>query len=353
MTCRKRGTTHDRFRNEDGHSNFWQLERDGVSQSFVSSFLTCRVQTYLRYVEGLVSRRVPFYFAYGTCVHWLLERLYRKRQPPKHPKRWVKSRIKAYEQQWLQEVPTPTDYQLTDQEKVYLLAEAQMPSYIERWIGDFPKHKYPIETTTARPSKWLELEQRFNVIFRYPDGLKVPLCGTRDGLFETREAETYILDHKCRSVIVDQDILETMHLDFQLMFYLWATWKQRGHCPDGAVLNIIRRPGQRMRVDEPLTDFAARVCKDIENPKRWDHYFIRYRLVLSGSSEVRDWERTRLIPIMREIRAWWEGRAGHYTSDQHLLTKYGRSDMFHPIVYDDRSDCFIREKPMDYQTTLA
>src|SRR5690242_4235378 len=56
--------------------SLWKLYEDGVSSSFLNSFLTCMEQTRLSYIEGWSSRTTPMAFEFGTCCHWVLEQAY-------------------------------------------------------------------------------------------------------------------------------------------------------------------------------------------------------------------------------------------------------------------------------------
>ncbi len=331
------------------HCSRWNFWKDGVSSSVVSSWLTCREQTRLALVEGWRARQEPIYFAFGTCVHWVLEQLYSVKSAPGASR--VHNMLTRYSAKWRKEVVKPTEKQLEQHELVLGLVAAILPTYATRWAGDWTG-KYPIPTATQRPSNWVSLERRFRVEFEFSDGKKVQIVGARDGVFKDRYKRWWLLDTKCLSVILEDNIEQTLPMDLQFMLYLWATWKETGVFPQGLLMNIVRRPGHRIGKTESLREFLDRVRGDIEQKSRWPHFFHRFQLAVTNQ-EIRSWERDVLEPILMDMRNWWEGTAPHYINPQALVSKYGRATMFEPIVHNDFSGCYQVERPMDYHERLV
>lgn len=338
--------------------SLWNFYAHGVTSSLLNAFLICREQTRLAYVLGLGSRFTPLAMEFGTCCHWVLEQVYHEmeyRSLVDGRDMRPEALVREYEQKWLAETPAPTQAQLENQEKIYGMAEIVLPEYFRRWDGDFTG-KYSHGSETTRPAKWLSLEEIFNVPYQYPDGLTVPIRGRRDGVFVDGRGAVWVFDTKCRSVINDEDAMDTLPFDLQQMLYLWVTCEQAKTTglrkeigcetskafPSGVVMNIIRRPGQRWLKDDTLSSFLDRVRADV-SPKKYDHYFIRYQMSI-GVEEVLLWKKTSFDPIMREIRGWWEGKVPHYMNPNGLVTKYGRCQYFLPITKGDFSGCFKREK---------
>lgn len=329
--------------------NFWE---EGVSSSLLSQFLSCREQFRLSVIEGWKSHDVPLALSFGTCMHWCLEQAYARMRPPGAGE--CKKLVGEFEKVWKRERPNAPQRQLQVQEMAYGLAESVLPSYFVRWAGDFKGRKYPVRSPSARPEKWLALEERFKVPYVYPDGKKTYVVGARDGLFQTPKGYVRVFDSKCLSVINEEDMQDSLPKNLQQMLYLWATWKERKSVPQGTTMNIIRRPGHRRGSEENLSRFFARVAKDVANPKRWDHYFIRIEMDVT-SQEVKDWQRTFLDPVMMELRMWWEGRVPHYMNPGALITKYGRCSLFNIIVNGNCSNHFRRErgKVLSYHTDVS
>jgi len=331
----------------------WDFWKEGISSSLLSSFLTCREQFRLSVVEGYRSNNVPLSLSFGTCMHWCLEQGYKLSSPPGKAK--CQKLISDFEKLWLSERPAASQRQLETQELTYGLADAMLPTYFERWTGDYgPKFKYPKVHNTSRIDKWVGLETRFSVPFRFDDVRETRIVGTRDAMFRTPKGSLRIFDSKCRSIINEEDTQDTLPFDLQQMLYLWATWKETGECPVGTTMNIVRRPGHRRGREEPLRKFLDRVRKEVETPSRWDHYFIRIEMDIS-KAEIIAWEKSVLRPLMEDVRGWWEGRSPHYINPNALVTKYGRCEMFNIIVYGNTNGFFRRDrgKVMSYQTDLT
>ena len=313
-------------------------------------FLNSLEEARLKLVYGFRSRGEPIYFAFGTCMHWMLEKLYEKGTLPTMKQR--KRLLVQYGKAWSKDCPRPTMYQTQQQELVRGLASVVLPAYCQRWAGDFKGGKYPVRTVTAQPHTWASLETRFRVPYTFPDGAQTWLNGTRDALFLTRKLDPWGFDNKCLKIIKPDDITDTMPVDLQMMFYVLAMYLEGEFVPCGIIKNIIRRPGQVRNSSETLKGYLGRVALDVQNRKKWDHYFQRYQLKIS-KAEVMTWRMQWLDPIMLDMRLWWEGKRPTYPNPLTLLTKYGRSDMFDAIVYGNTDALMKQKSVMDYQSKLA
>lgn len=317
------------------HWKFWKY---GVSASSLVLWLTCREQFRLRYVEAWRSRNVALPLIFGNVNHSVLEDMYRRKKPP--GRKWIEAAIDEEFDDWKKGVGNPTQRQVEIQELACGLAMTVLPSYVKRWKGDWPGYEYPTPTSVASPVTWLSLEDRYTVNYEYDDGQVVPIIIVSDGVFRDKQEKVWVQDTKCLSRIDEENILATFDHDLQFMLYLWAYWKMNAECPRGLVMNIIRRPGQYRRKDERLRTYLDRIRADVANPKRWDHYFIRYEMELTGPSELAKWEETTLNPIMKEMRRWWEGTSAHYPNPTALVGKYGRCEMFDIITQNSYDNCY-------------
>jgi hypothetical protein len=334
------------------YESLWSFWQHGVTSSFLGSFLTCMEQTRLSYVEGWASKTMPLAIEFGSCCHWVLEQGYTNLmdsplQGEEDARRWAKCAVEQYEQLWMSRVDHPSGKQLEQQELVYGMAEAVLPTYFKRWDGDFIG-EYTYGNNTVRPKKWVSLEKVFRISYQFADGMNTCIRGRRDGLFLDAQGRYWVFDTKCRSIISDDDTLDVMHLDLQQMLYLYCTYRElklakaKNPYPKGMVLNVIRRPGHRRLKDETLQTFLERMRKDVEMPKRFDHFFIRYQLEIQPE-DLDNWIRNQLRPIMRAVRSWWEGSLPHYCNTLNLITKYGRCPLFLPIVKGVYDHCYKRK----------
>lgn len=289
---------------------------------------------------------------FGTCVHWLLEQVYRRF--PKAPSAAdIKDLVKEYELLWKKLNPNPWSTQLKQQEKVYGFAEAVLPAYFVKWGGDFAGGKSVGVRHIIRPERWDELENQFAIPYKYPDGKTTVVRGKRDAGFLARKAR-WLLETKTKSRIDEEGIQDTLPTDLQVMLYLWAMAEESGwkSVPAGVLYNIIRTPGQRILKNEPLHVFLQRVAKEVNNPKKFDHYFIRFELNVT-KAELQDWKTNVLDPMMLDVRAWVEGTAPHYPNPDALITKYGRSDMFELVTKGSSTTVFRRKHAFNELSDLS
>jgi hypothetical protein len=316
----------------------WDIWKDGVSQSFLHVWLACREQARLKFKELWSSRRASLPLEFGNCGHWCLADMYRVGRPPTTKE--IKASVYAYQHLWEKLVPNPSERQLEVQEEVYGMAEAVLPFYFKRWAGDFPGQKYPFKKPIIVPKKWLALEQPFDVPWTFTDGKVCRIRGIWDGLFADKVDDEWLFETKTKSVIDEEGIQDTLPLDIQVMLYCWALLQDRRNPPAGVLYNVVRRPGLYRRKGEALPEFLGRVREDI--PARPDHYFMRWKMRLMPK-ELAQWVKRTLGPMLDDVRAWAEGRAPHYMNPDSLITKYGRCDMFEPIVRGEFGDCYQRK----------
>ncbi len=306
----------------------WDLYRDGVSQSFIENFLTCKQQTYLKYIRNWTRDVHSPAAEFGICFHWLLKKIYTAKKPLP-----VKTLILQYKKEWLKYKKMVSQKQHDSQEIVYGMCERVLPEYLKRWNGDFGG-KYEFGSDVVQPKKWVSLETRYEVPYTYSDGRKTLLIVVFDGIFYDKKKGLWLFETKTKSR-VDEETLQDMFIDdIQVMLSLLAIKRYYKVKPKGGLYNVIRRPGQKMLKEDSLKSFLTRIKKDVSNPKRYDHYFMRWEIAIDWS-EVMDWKRTFLDPVMRDIRNWVEGEAPHYHNPLTLTGQYGRSDYYDAILKKD------------------
>lgn len=325
----------------------WDLYRDGISSSLLGLWLTCREQFRLQVVEGWRNNHTPHYFMFGTMVHWVLECAYKLPKAP--PPSWCSKAISKYYSMWKENTKGYMTSSLAEtMEQLVGMAEIVLPAYMDRYEADWTGKG---KDGTTSPRKWLATEERFDVPFTHPKlSAVIRIRGTRDGIFKDRHGDMYNFDTKCRSVIIEQDIEELLPTDVQQNLYMWAA-KKSGHPVEGVVMNIIRRPSIRVGKKEVLADALNRLKKALVR-KNYDHYFLRFQGNVT-MAETTHWQKTWLEPILEEIAMWTAGKLPHYMNPNALITKYGRVEMFRPIVHNDFSGCHQRTGDvMDYQSEV-
>ena len=254
----------------------------------------------------------------------------------------VKTLLKKYHIYWKKYNPIPSQKQTKNQEIIYGLCQQLLPEYLKRWDGDF-LDKYTFGNDTIKPKTWIDLEERYETSYIYPDGKKTFLLAIFDGIFYDKKKKLWIFETKTKSRI-DEEIIQDMILhDPQIMMSLWIARYVLVQIPAGVLYNVVRRPGQKLLKDETLNSFFGRVKKEVSNPKRYDHYFKRWEFAIDWS-EVRQWKKDFLDPVMEEIRMWFEGNLSTYTNPYALVNQYGKCDMYLPIVKNDFTYCSRRRK---------
>lgn len=315
----------------------------GISATGLELFLTCMEQFRLKYIEGWVSAWPRLPLTYGTYMHWILERAYKKRKAPSM--KWVEGRRKVFHKQWLKDAINPIGQAIAMQQTVYALSSCVLPTYFKRYAGDWPDGTYPEKITgVVKPKKFIDLETLHHIRYEYPDGKAITIRVRRDGVFKAKNKEVWIWDHKNFSIVQVENILESLPMNLQQMLYLWSYLKETGRYPTGVQINILRRPALYRKKNESEKAYYDKVQADVE--KRQDHYFIRLEMAITPG-ELDRWVETQLNPIMLLFRKWCEGKIPHFANPMQLVGKYGRCDMFAPILTNDFSFCYKTDRKLD------
>lgn len=302
-------------------NKFWDLYRDGLSQSLIQKFLSCRQQCRLEYFEGWTKQKQPLYFKFGTCVHWVLAEIYNEGEYPS--KDHIIGLIRKYERNYLQKNAVDAADQ-KELDEIFMLAEYLLERYFMLYDDDF-KHK------------WMFTEKNFEVEFA---GLK--LRGRWDGGW-IQNKRLVLVDHKCLSMIDEEGITDMLPCDIQVMVYLYAALQEFGVMPYEMNYNILRRPNFRQgkKSDE---EFKQHIIITIN--KDLLHYFKRIPIRIT-KDELLFWVKNQLTPIIDEIKRWYDSGCIGYTTPGNLITKYGRCSMFSAITKNDYSGLVKRQYPFE------
>jgi hypothetical protein len=234
----------------------------GVSQTRVAEFVHCRRAAKFN-LDGWASPTTKESLAFGGLVHELNEGLYERVRAgkmtgePAQVRRFMTATFRAWRKKaagWT----SPAEAQTV--EKCVAKATAVYPGYCAKWKKDFD------------PKIWRELEGEFDVEWR---GFR--LKGRIDGILEVK-GKLWILETKTMGRI-DEALSDSLGFDFQTLFYITAAEVAVGRPVEGAIYNVIRRPGHKQKDGESLPKFVARVAKEVE--KKPDHFFKRFELTYS------------------------------------------------------------------------
>lgn len=295
------------------NKEFYSMTGDGVTQSLLSMFLTCRQLARL-YLQGWKSKYHREGLTYGAIGHKALELAYLDLQVGslKAPPTVKESRKYAsiIEKTWREENPRADAISRGMMEEALAVTEYMLPLYFDYWRDDFKK------------KKWISLEQQFEMpmTINTQDGkVVIPLRGKKDGTFEASKG-VWLFETKFKSMVNEGDLMETLSFETQVMLYLLQTWKQDNAVPKGVLYNIVRRGLMKRRVKEDVVQYAKRVGKDMET--RPDHYFIR----IESPNEKKDLVvfKGELEGLLSDMYNWWKGYVPHYKNTYQCVSKFGK-----------------------------
>jgi hypothetical protein len=283
--------------------SFYDPARDGITQGLLAMWMHCR-QKARWFLQGYSPKYSSMGLVYGEIGHAVLEMVYSDVQTHRLKSFPSRAILKAYlatiEKKWLSEHPRADKKSLEHLELSFLIAEATLPIYFEYWVKDI------------KEMKWQALEHEFKILF-----FGTLLRGKVDGTFNN--PKLWLFESKFKSRISEEDLVDTLPLNFQVNFYLLALYLSTKILPSGVLYNIIRRIGLEQRSKETITQFAARCIEDIR--KRPEFYFIRMEVAIT-KEEILDFQKELGI-MVAEFLAWWKGELGHYKS-RDCIEVYGR-----------------------------
>jgi PD-(D/E)XK nuclease superfamily len=291
----------------------YDVDKDGVNVSLLGRWLSCREKARL-YLLGWASKRVQSGRIFGVLVHGILENIYSDIQSGEldslpSTKR-VKREVEAMEKRWKKANPRADSETLQTLEINILLAEEIMPVYFKFWHTDITK------------MDWMALEHTFKVPIANTN-----LIGRMDGNFKPMKGRKviWLLETKTKSHLGEHgesNLVDILPHELQANMYLGAMTILYKQVPGGLVLNIVRRPNQRMKKGEGPRAFAQRVAADIR--KRPEYYFIRLRMSIDKSDLEKI--RTEHQAMVRDFVQWSKGKGHHYRNSNECENKYGRCD---------------------------
>lgn len=257
---------------------FWDIERDGVTQSLIASFLACPQKATYRYRDGLTPLTSTNELDFGTLFHAGLESLYTHFNDRAYPSQeelrmyvdaWAQNCADVWQQQRANELHSSGEHIRTSE--LIDLAHVTLLHYVDVYIAEFVGNN------------WLGLEWQFEV--HYPTTwrareITIPIRGKIDGAFRLWD-ETWLFETKTKARIDDNVIQDRLTYDLQCMLYCWAIEQLTGERPAGIRYNLVRRSQLYRRKGESHADYIARVNEDIA--ARPDHYFLRYDVPIHSS----------------------------------------------------------------------
>jgi len=271
---------------------------DGITQSLLSSFLTCRRRTEWE-LEGWrpVGTKQAIWF--GSLFHSLLENLCIQIRAGGIGPQDADDFFEEFIEPWIKKHTKRASF---DSPKTahFLAAQAKavFAPYCEYWEEDFNR-------------TWLETEGVFDTVVDM--GLHdYRLRGRRDGIEELKKNRLRLVEHKTKGQIPEK-LSDVLLFDFQNLFYLLTlnvdltTMFGKKYKPVVDVLyNIIRRPGIKLKNGENLKHYTERIREAVtKDSASLAHYFKRNELIypLKDQALFRDELKFQLT----EFRMWRAG----------------------------------------------
>lgn len=207
------------------------LDDPGLTQGMILTFLTCRRKFMfaINRIKPIVKSLTPFF---GTFGHKMLE-----------------------------------DYYNTGKYSIdnYKTAEYK----VDRQLMEFSKAKMKAimdaYTKIYKKDKFTNIEMLLNTTARF----------TRRGKIDAIENKRYLVDHKFKGQIREDEISEKLAFDFQSLYYITTYESITGKKLDGVFYNIIRNPSHRLGKTESLSEFTKRLSLEIQKDPA--HFFFRFK----------------------------------------------------------------------------
>ena len=301
-------------------------EVDGITQSMLSRFLTCRERFRIRYLEGVspVDRFNPKLF-YGHLWHACREADLEDTSKLDKMSALVREESEKF----------PFDKPQIN--RWFHICRKQYRVYKE-WLrnNQFPHQK--AETVAS--------EKTFDVPYYLPCGTIVRLRGKFDGVIDCK-GKDWLVENKTKGQISAHKINNQLKFDLQTMLYLSAMQceyfeSQTSRSIGGIIYEVVRRPlsggkgtirQKKARGKTPAetdSEFYKRLGEVFsENP---DEFFFSWEVPVT-QQELKEFQIKFLTPTLKALVDWYNGavEAGKQTpfnNPHHYVTPF---ELFRPL----------------------
>ena len=285
---------------------FFNLKKDGVTQSMLMEFAACRRKMQLAYQEGWTSEYSSNALTFGSMFHGCLEYLYNRQQfflEENKVDEYIKAAIKFVSSQHREATTNLRHWTIEDEDSLELnkgYLYILLPKYFKRyWHQD-------------RDKKVLKNEELFKNSWQN----RIVFTGKFDRVFKNTHNEMWLYETKTKSRI-EASLQDRLSFDFQANFYILNLLLSTGVFAKGFVYDVIRRPEHRMGKNEALPGFIKRVRKAVT-----PDYFQRIT-VTRTRQEFDEWVAKDLTPIVNEFLDWYKGVLPTYRNPSACETRYG------------------------------
>jgi len=280
--------------------NFWDMGRDGVTQSTIALFALCPMKCYWKMILGLEKTTRPdTALDFGDHFHNTLDKVYLHRKKYK-----VQSTTQTI-YQTIDHVLTSSSLDIVKKLKKFDLKDQQSFQQTNGLCNVVLKRYYQHYKTDVNMN-WLAVEQVFSMPYKLRNGITIQIRGKFDGVFRNKNGELWLFESKTKGDIKDKVTLDRLGFELQVMVYMLALEYVYKEKPKGVLYNLIKKPGQEYsgtyyRKPETLPEFFARVDKHIkENP---NDYFYRHPQSIPWK-DVEEYRDIDLDYILERLYEW-------------------------------------------------
>jgi len=283
-------------------------EKEGVTQSMISSFLVCRERFRLRVIEGLdtpqdFNKNLEFGQMWHTC-----EEEYARNS---HDDNWIRALLQ-YAKGLCKKYPLQQD----QVKHWYRVCKVEFEVYL-KWQAKQPKGRLKQTELLA--------EQTFEVPYELPSGRTVLLRGKWDGVMllgSGKNGGIWLKEHKTKGDINEEQLQRQLTFDLQTMIYLVALHEQAPvlfgelRVPvKGLIYNVVRRPlsggkgsirqhkATKTKPEETADHFYGRVRGIIEEEP--EHFFMKWDVTVS-QADIDKFKTEFLNPCLENLCDWYE-----------------------------------------------
>ena len=300
----------------------------GVTQSAIGQFLICRERFRLKMIEGWrEADQFQHRTSYGDMWHVCEEALAGDGG----------GNILPRVETWL----VPLKDHCTELCRRYPMAQEQVVHWMQVCKAQFPEYvRYWQQHPATEPSQPIAQEMLFNVPYKLPSGRTVRLRGKMDGVNlvgKGKAAGIYLMEHKTKGDIDEQQMRRQLNFDLQTMTYLVVLTElqtqpgqyrlggegiPRGVPILGVQYNVIRRPlsggtgtirrhkATKNQPEETYEAFYRRLVDDYiaKEPEKW---FMRWTVLIS-KQDIERFKRECLDPILEQLCDWYSWITGEF-----------------------------------------
>ena len=257
---------------------------DGVTQSVLSQWLSCREKARISIILGLSSPGASWPLIYGSVAHLALKLYYGDlvlKISPRH--QWYAYTAATA---FAKSIECHNNLERQDMcNEAGLILGAMLPAYHKKWGA------------TDGKVRWTVVESKFR---REVPPARCVATGQIDGGFEVN-GKHWLFETKNKSSF-NQSYERWLGIDLQLGYYLLGYRALMKTTPVGAVYNILRRPDRLKAKSIDMADYVTKITNDVA--KRPEHYFMRYRQPFSAQ-EVETHE-CHITTKLMEFRDWYD-----------------------------------------------